>query len=231
MKVEICASNFESARAASVGGADRIELCESLEVGGLTPSRELIEQVLSEINIPVHVLVRPRAGDFCYSMNEIEEILEDIQFCKTSGCAGIVSGVLTFHGEVDTFTTKRLMMASEGMQFTFHRAFDRVKHPLEAMRSLIDLGVDRVLSSGQMPRAADGIHLLKELNESLGGKIEIMPAAGIDISNVIDFKKAGFGSVHLSAVPKQKETTSLFNTGVSGVSDIELIRKVVQLVG
>lgn len=230
MKVEICASNFESAVAAFNGGADRIELCESLEVGGLTPSPELLEKVLSEIHIPVHVLIRPRAGDFCYSSSEIDQMLKNITFCKESGCAGIVSGALTTGNELDQRTVQQFLTASEGMDFTFHRAFDQVVNPKKVLRSLIDLGVHRLLSSGQEAQAVDGLELLKELNDEFGDRIEIMPGAGIDQTNAVRFKAAGFGSVHLSAIRKSKPATSLFNTGITGISDLATINKIVTLV-
>jgi copper homeostasis protein len=230
MKVEICASNFESAIAAQHGGADRIELCESLEVGGLTPRNILIEQVLSEINIPVHVLIRPRAGDFIYSPSEIDQMLDTIEFCKESGCSGTVCGALTVESKLDVRTLKQLLSASEGMEFTFHRAFDRVLYPIDVVNSLIELGIDRILSSGQKPRAVDGIELLKHLNADFGNQIEIMPGAGVDPTNVMQFKKAGFESVHLSAIQKLGPETSFFNTGVTGISDLKTIKKIVRLV-
>ncbi len=230
MKVEICASNFESAVAAFDGGADRIELCESIEVGGLTPSRKLIEQVLSELNIPVHVLIRPRDSNFCYSKTEIDKMLNNIRFCKESGCSGIVSGALTLDNKFDMSSMQRLLSASEGMDFTFHRAYDRVLYPKEVIKSLIELGADRILSSGRRPLAVDGIEFLKDLNDEFGNQIEIMPGAGIDPTNVLQFKKAGFESVHLSAIPKLRPATSFFNTGITGISDLATIKSIVHLV-
>lgn len=229
MKVEICTSNYESAKAALEGGADRIELCTKLAVGGLTPSRDLLEKVVADLNIPVHVLIRPRAGDFMYSEDEIRRMLEDIEFCKDLGCTGIVSGVLTSEGNINALATQRLIAASMGMHFTFHRAFDLCKNPHRAIDDLLVLGVQRILSSGQRLSAIQGLKLLKEFKALSEGKIEIMPGGGIDESAVPIFKEAGFGSIHLSAIRINTQPNSFFDTGVEGVSDLEIIKKVVAL--
>lgn len=230
MIVEICASNFESALAAEQGGANRIELCTQLSVGGLTPPRDLIEKVLSELNIPVHVLIRPRMGDFCFSELEIRAMTDTIAHCRSMGCAGIVSGVLTAENKVDIEKTRRLITAAEGMEFTFHRAFDECAEPMAALDDLLHLGVGRLLSSGQQLAALDGLELLKTLKENARDQIEIMPGAGINLSNVLAFKEAGFGSVHLSAIEKPGPARSLFDNGVEGISDLHTITEIVKLV-
>ncbi|KAA3619086.1 MAG: copper homeostasis protein CutC [Flavobacterium sp.] len=230
MIVEICASNFESALAAEQGGADRIELCTRLSVGGLSPPRDLIDKVFSEINIPVHVLVRPRSGNFCFSELEIRSMTDTIAHCGSMGCAGIVSGVLTAEKRVDIEKTRRLIVAAEGMEFTFHRAFDECVEPMTSLDDLLQLGVDRLLSSGQQLTAVDGLELLKTLMESSRDQIEIMPGAGINLSNVLTFKEAGFGSVHLSAIKKTGPARSLFDNGVEGISDLHTITEIVKLV-
>lgn len=231
MIVEICASNFESAGIAQKCDADRIELCTDLGVGGLTPSRDLIRKVTSELTIPVHVLVRPRKGDFVFSEVEFHEMLETIKFCRELNCAGVVSGVLRQENEIDFERTKQLVKATEGMEFTFHRAFDEVADPISAVNTLIALGVDRLLSSGQELNAVDGIPLLKQLQEHSAGRIEIMPGAGINETNAQLFKAAGFQSIHLSAIKKAQVANTMFDTGVEGVSDSELINKVISIVG
>ena len=230
MKVEICTSNFESARIAQECGADRIELCTDLGVGGLTPSYDLIQNVISELAIPVHVLVRPRKGDFVYSDSEFEDMLSTIEFCRELGCSGVVSGILTTEYEIDSKRTEKLMKASKNMEFTFHRAFDSVRDPISTLSTLITLGVNRLLSSGQEFKALDGIPLLKQLLEYSEGRIEIMPGAGIDDSNAAHFKMAGFQSIHLSAIKKNISVTNLFETGVSGISNSETIKKVIAAV-
>ena len=239
MIVEICANSFESAKAAQLAGANRIELCTELSVGGLTPSHGLIEKVISELNIPTHVLIRPRSGNFTYSEEEFDVMLLDIAFCKKLGCAGIVSGFLTLETAIDFEKTKQLVAASEGMEFTFHRAFDWVENPLEKLQKLIDLKVNRLLTSGQKPTAIEGISLLKELQNLSKEKIEIMPGGGINLENALKFKEAGFKSIHLSATTKkqvllQKPKVSMhsevfFEEGIVATSNKEIIKKIIQL--
>lgn len=239
MIVEICANSFESAKAAQLAGANRIELCTELSVGGLTPSHGLIEKVISELNIPTHVLIRPRSGNFTYSEEEFDVMLRDIAFCKKLGCAGIVSGFLTLETAIDFEKTKQLVAASEGMEFTFHRAFDWVENPVEELQKLIDLKVNRLLTSGQKPTAIEGISLLKELQNLSKEKIEIMPGGGINLENALKFKEAGFKSIHLSATTKkqvllQKPKVSMhsevfFEEGIVATSNKEIIKKIIQL--
>ncbi len=229
MIVEICANSFQSAQNAELGGAQRIELCEDLSVGGVTPSRMLIEKVISELNIETHVLIRPRSGNFVYSEKELEQMISDIRFCKQIGVKGIVSGVLTDDHKVDIFSTSKLILASKGMQFTFHRAIDECRDLLTELNSLKKMEVDRVLSSGRKLTAIQGIDTLSEMNDVAKDKIEIMPGAGINSENVLHFKKEGFASVHLSAIPKTSVATSLFAQKVEGISNLDEIRKVIQI--
>lgn len=239
MKIEICANSFASAKAAQDAGAHRIELCTELSIGGLTPSLGLIEKVISELNIPVHVLIRPRSGDFTYSKEEFDIMLRDVDFCKKIGCAGVVSGALTYKNEIDLEKTKQLINASKDIEFTFHRAFDWVENPLKELQNLIDLKVNRLLSSGQKSTAIEGISLLKELKNYSKGKIEIMPGSGVNIENALQFKQACFTSIHLSATTKkqvlsQKPNVSMhseafFEEGIVVTSNKETIQKIIQL--
>ncbi|MGB3345304.1 MAG: copper homeostasis protein CutC [Aequorivita sp.] len=239
MHIEICANSFASAQAAQDAGADRIELCTELSVGGLTPSHGLIEKVILELAIPVHVLIRPRSVDFTYSEEEFDVMLRDIAFCSEIGCAGIVSGVLDHHHEIDIKRTSELIKAGKGMEFTFHRAFDWVKNPLDEIQKLMDLKVDRLLSSGLQPTAIEGISLLKQLDEISKDVLEIMPGGGINIENALKFKEAGFTSIHFSATTKktvlsQKPKVSMhsgafFEEGIITTSDKEKIQKVMKL--
>ena len=161
MIVEICANSFESAIAAQNGGANRIELCTQLAVGGLTPTHQLIKKVMPELSIPVHVLVRPRKGNFCYSKEELNIMKNDIEFCKSIGCSGVVSGILKSDLTIDLIATKQLIEVANGIDFTFHRAFDCVKDPLKSLKHLIDLKVKRVLSSELKPNAIIGTSSLR----------------------------------------------------------------------
>tara|TARA_B100000497_G_scaffold72114_1_gene80985 strand:+ start:1724 stop:2422 length:699 start_codon:yes stop_codon:yes gene_type:complete len=231
MIVEICANSFESAMAAQSGGADRIELCTQLAVGGLTPSHHLIKRVMSELSIPIHVLIRPRKGNFCYSKEELNIMKNDIEFCKNLGCSGVVSGVLESDLTIDLFATKQLVEAANGLDFTFHRAFDCVKDPLVSLENLIDLKIKRVLSSGLRPSAIEGISLLSDMNKIANKQIEIMPGSGINLGNVLQFKNKGFTSIHLSATQhSEKKSASFFEGGTEGLSDEKTIRKIMSLV-
>ncbi|PKA83020.1 copper homeostasis protein [Ulvibacter sp. MAR_2010_11] len=239
MLVEICANSFESAKAAQDGGADRIELCTELSVGGLTPSHGLIEKVMAELTIPVHVLIRPRSGNFTYSQSEVEVMLKDIAYCKKLWCSGVVCGALTTDSTIDVEITQHLLYASQGLEFTFHRAFDWCKDPMSEIKSLGRMGVDRILSSGQQAKAIDGIDVLKDLKNSTKGLIEIMPGGGVNSENVMDFKKAGFESVHLSATVKKQllkqtpkvsmHSAAFFEEGIVATSNVETIKEIIAL--
>ena len=229
MIVEICASNFESTLAALQGGADRIELCSELSVGGLTPSRGLLRKVMDEISIPVHILVRPRAGDFVYSEAEMNEMLETIAYCCSMGCHGIVSGTLTSEGTIDIPKMMLLKNASGSLHFTFHRAFDLCSNPTSAVNQLIKIGVDTILTSGRQTSAMDGLELLKTLKDQFKEEMTIMPGAGINDTNAIHFIQEGFEAIHLSAIRKDDFKSTSFLENVSGVSDFEMIRKVVAM--
>ncbi|MDG3583085.1 copper homeostasis protein CutC [Galbibacter pacificus] len=199
MIVEICSNSVESACSAQKGGADRIELCAELEVGGITPSYGVIKRVVEKLSIPVFVLIRPRSGNFTYTHAEFETMKEDIKFCREIGCKGIVSGVLNQDNTLDAERTKELIELARPLSFTFHRAFDWVPNPDETMKNLIGLGCDRVLTSGQQSKALDGLPLLTVLQYKYGKNIKIMPGSGIDEQNVLNFKENGFIEIHFSA--------------------------------
>lgn len=230
MIIEICANSFASAQAAQAAGAHRIELCTQLSVGGLTPSYGCIEKVLKELDIDVHVLIRPRAGDFIYTNQELDIMKRDIAYCVKIGCAGIVSGALNAQNALNLQATQELITASAGLEFTFHRAFDVVGDPIKTLASLQNLGVTRVLSSGQHVKAIDGIEVLKKLKSSTGN-IQIMPGGGIDITNARVFKKAGFKMIHFSAISKvisAKSTTAVsFIEGTEGTSNQYVISEII----
>ena len=234
MKVEICANSYKSAINAEKAGAHRIELCSELAVGGITPSYGLLKKVMANISIPVHVLIRPRSGDFTYSDSEFQIMKENILICKKLGCAGIVSGVLHTNNTIDIERTQELVKLSKPMNFTFHRAFDWVQNPIEEIQKLKTIDVNRVLTSGQETSAEKGIYVLKELKNKTD--ITIMPGGGINISNVYLFKEAGFEEIHLSAstqiqtieTPKvSMNSAKLFDETKIVISDQTLIRNIV----
>ena len=199
MILEICTNSYQSAVNASIAGAHRIELCSEISVGGTTPSYGLLKKVMADIDIPVHVLIRPRSGNFTYSSKEFDIMKENIRLCKDLGCAGIVSGVLHEDYTIDKKRTSELIELSKPMSFTFHRAFDVVSKPKESLLQLLNLGVDRLLTSGQQEKAEDGIDLLIELQKLAKNKLTILPGSGINSENCIHFKNAGFTEIHSSA--------------------------------
>ena len=206
MIVEVCVTSVDSAIVAEKAGADRVELCSELGVGGITPSVGLFEQVRASIALPVHVLIRPRSGDFTYTDTEFEVIRADIGHFKALGADGIVCGALTTDYLLDIPRTERLLTWSEGLSFTFHRAFDWVKDPISAFQVLQDMGVGCLLTSGKSTSADEGLPLLKALNEK-ESTTTIMPGAGIHLDNAIKFKEAGFKALHLSGTRMYENLT------------------------
>lgn len=177
--LEICVDSIASALHAQEGGADRIELCENLAQGGVTPSAGKIAQTKRLLKIPVMVLIRPRKGDFLYTDLEFELMLDDIQRAKELGADGIVSGALLPDGHIDKTRTARLVEASNPLPFTFHRAFDMCREPWEAIQQLTDLGVKRILTSGLRPTALEGIHHLRTFVELAGKSISILACSEV----------------------------------------------------
>lgn len=198
--LEIAANSLDSALAAQAGGADRIELCAALEVGGVTPSHALVSLVRAQLRIPVHVLVRPRAGDLAYSASEHATMLADIAYCREAGCDGVVIGALTPDGAVDMPRCRELVAAAQGMEVTFHRAIDVCHDPARALEDIIALGCARVLSSGAAPSALAGARTLRALVEQAGERIVVMPGAGIDAGNIVRlWQRTGARQFHASA--------------------------------
>ena len=204
MPVEVCVNSLESALIAQKAGADRLELCVELGVGGVTPSYGLMRSVKEEIAIPVHVLIRPRSGDFNYSESEFQCMKNNIALCSDLGFEGVVSGILKEDCTVDIKRTAVLKELSKGMFFTFHRAFDWATDPLESLKVLEALQVDCILTSGKQTTALDGIDLLQKLHHK-ARHCSIMPGGGVNAENVIAFKERGFTSIHFSGMQIQQK--------------------------
>jgi len=208
--LEACVDSVESSIAARDGGADRIELCADLLEGGTTPPAGAISLICKHVKIPIMVMVRPRGGDFCYSELEFEEMKLEIEYIKKFNAAGIVLGILREDGTVDTERTKTLVELARPMEITFHRAFDMTRDPFEALDSLIGLGIERVLTSGQELNVVKGISTIKKLVERAGDKIIIMPGGGVNEMNAADIiSKCGVKEIHASA-RKKKESRMKF---------------------
>ena len=229
MILEVCANSYESAINAEKGGAHRIELCENLSVGGLTPNFDLAKKVISELNIPVFILIRPRKGDFNYSKNEFEQIKKDIILFKDLGCKGIVSGILTKDKNLDINRTKELIKLSRPLEFTFHRAFDEVINPIETLHQLIKLKVNRLLTSGQMKTAIKGIDMIKKLIILSEDNIKIMPGSGINPGNISKFTKLSLNEIHGSFSKQEKNNKSTSNINMI-LNCLKLIQKDKKLV-
>ncbi len=200
MLIEICCGHLESARTAVNAGADRLELCSALPLGGLTPSPSFIRQIKAESDTPLMVLIRPREGDFYYTKQEKYLYLAEINASIAAGADGLVVGVLTADGEIDLPFLKEILSHANGLPITFHRAFDFVNEPFRALQQLIDVGIERLLTSGQQSTAWAGRELIKSLTEKANNQIIIMPGAGINLDNVRELTDfCGSKEVHLSA--------------------------------
>lgn len=221
--LEICAGSVESAIAARDGGAQRIELCAALEVGGVTPSAGLIAEARKIEGVVLNVIIRPRGGDFLYNEYEAACMEQDIRTCKQLGVDGVVIGALTADGDIDTTLCKRLIAAADGMSVTFHRAFDMCRDPRKALEELISLGCDRVLTSGQAATAEAGVPLLKELVEQADGRIIIMPGCGVNRGNVASIlESTGANEIHASARKSVGSGMIFRHSGVSmGATDCD----------
>lgn len=182
--IEVCLDSAESANAAADGGADRVELCAGLVEGGTTPSAGMIAATRQRIEIGLQVMIRPRGGDFCYSPAEVDCMLRDIEVARDQGADGVVLGALTPDGTVDRRLTERLVAAADPLSVTFHRAFDMTREPTAELEALIELGIERLLTSGQEASALEGLELIAELIQQAGDRIVVMPGCGITPRNL-----------------------------------------------
>jgi copper homeostasis protein len=199
--VEAAVETLEEALAAKRAGADRIELCANLGVGGTTPSAGLIASVVQQVNHPVFVMIRPRGGDFVYAADEIDAMIEDIDRARPLGIAGIVTGALRSDGSVDVDSMRRLMSPAAGLPVTFHRAFDVVANRTEALEQVIDLGASRVLTSGGAATALDGAVAIAMLVDQAGERVSIIAGGTIRDHNVRDvIARTGVREVHARLV-------------------------------
>lgn len=199
-KLEIIGFNIESCLAAQEGGADRIELCVSPGEGGTTPPYGLIKSAREKLRINLYTMIRPRGGDFLYNDTDFEIMKMDVEFCKKSGCDGIVTGILTTNGKVDKKRCRELIELAYPLEVTFHRAFDRVENPFDSLEDIIDLGFERILTSGLKSKAIENTQLLAELVKKADGRIIIMPGSGVNPENVISIAEStGAKEFHSSA--------------------------------
>jgi copper homeostasis protein len=177
--IEIATSDFLTTRSAVEGGAARIELCANLAEGGTTPSYAHIKKCREAFDVLLYPIIRPRGGDFLYNKDEFEIMVNDVKLCKQLGCEGIVIGLLNMDGSIDTVRTAELIELAYPMEVTFHRAFDRCRDAFDALEELIEIGCQRILTSGQKPTVNEGVELIAELNKKAAERIIIMPGSGV----------------------------------------------------
>lgn len=217
-RLEICTGDPQGVMAAVEGGADRVELCSGLAEGGLTPSAAMIQFAASQL--PTNVLIRPRAGDFIYSEDELRVMEADIRMAVASGASGIVIGVLTPEGDVDKEACRRLLKDAKGLDNTFHRAFDLATNPFRALEDIISLGFKRVLTSGQAATASEGAELIAKLKEQAAGRILIMAGAGVNPDNAANLLSAsGADEIHASARSKKESSMKTDGAATMGSAD------------
>ena len=197
--LEVCSGSPESALAAETGGANRIELCDNLLEGGTTPSAGSVALCLKHVTLDVLMMIRPRGGDFLYTDIEYDTMLRDIAVAKSLGVYGVVLGLLTADGKIDKARSARLIEAARPLTVTFHRAFDMTADPFDALEDLIELGVDRVLTSGQEPSAEQGIGLIARLVKAAQERTIILPGCGINEKNIAEIiSETGAAECHVS---------------------------------
>lgn len=214
---EVCANSVESCIAAQAGGANRVELCAGIPEGGTTPSYGdivIAREVLTKTRL--HVIIRPRGGDFLYSPIEQRIMLKDISNAHRLEADGVVFGCLTADGDIDMPLMRQLMEASQGMSVTFHRAFDVCRNPQEALEQIIELGCDRILTSGAQSTAEAGIPLLKELQQQAAGRITLLAGCGVNENNIARIAaETGIHEFHFSARENIESEMVHRNEGVS----------------
>lgn len=241
-KLEICVDTVESAITAQEAGADRVELCDNLTEGGTTPGPGTIASARSNLTIAINVIIRPRGGDFLYSDLEYDIMRRDIEYCGELGIDGIVLGILRPNGDIDIERTARLIELAQPMSATFHRAFDMCPDPIKGLEDVINTGADRLLTSGQKDKAADGTGLINELVRKAGNRLIIMPGSGINHSNIAAIAKATNATEFHTTARKIIDSEMTFRQsgvsmgGVTGVSeftmkvaDLDMIRDIINI--
>lgn len=197
--IEIASTDFTTTKLAIEGGADRVELCASLTEGGTTASFGTIKKCREIFNVQLFPIIRTRSGDFLYSDEEFDIMLNDVKLCKDLGCDGVVVGLLNKDGSIDLKRTSKFIESAYPLDVTFHRAFDRCKDPFQAMEQLIEIGCQRILTSGQQPTAPQGIDLIIQLVKAADKRIVIMPGSGVRKENIKELaEKTGATEFHSS---------------------------------
>jgi copper homeostasis protein len=220
--IEIATSDYPTTAAAVAGGADRIELCAGLSEGGITPSQGMIRKCREAFSVQLFPIIRPRGGDFHYSDEELEVMLEDICLCRELACDGVVLGLLKKDGSLPRKKLAKLVNAAYPMEVTFHRAFDRCRDPFAMLEDLVEAGVQRILTSGQKPVATEGAALIKELIAAADDRIILMPGSGVRAGNIRSLAdETGATEFHSSLRSKQSSAME-FRHPAFGESDYQV---------
>lgn len=215
MELEVIGFDLASCLIAETHGANRIELCANPHEGGTTPSYGVIRVARQNTSIQLFPIIRPRGGDFLFSELEFQSMIADIQQCEQLGCDGVVIGMLTEDGFVDVDRCAELIQHAGAMQVTFHRAFDRVKDPMQSLEEIIDLGCMRILTSGLRPDIDLGREMLRTLVDAAGDRITIMPGSGVRSNNVLELARfTGATAFHSSARSSHPTTMKYINSSM-----------------
>lgn len=218
MNIEVVAYNIDSAFRAQEGGADRIELCDSPGDGGNTPSYGVVQALRLHITLDIFAMVRPRGGDFLYSDYEYDAMKYDVQQFKKLGANGVVFGILNPNGTVDKKRCKELIALARPLKVTIHRAFDMTRDPFEALEDCIEVGFDRILTSGQKAKAFEAVELIAKLVKQANGRIAIMPGSGVNESNVVELvARTGVQEIHFSASAFKDSEMEFQNKSIAGL--------------
>ena len=220
MLIEVCVFSLESCQTAQWAGASRVELCGGMAEGGTTPSAGLIQLARQHLSIPIHVMIRPRGGDFHYSETELAVMKVDIEVAKSQGADGLVFGILNADGTVNEPQTKELVELAKPLPVTFHRAFDMTRDPLEALEAVIRTGASCILTSGLHQTAEEGLPVLRQLTEKAAGRIKIMAGAGVNAHNAGQLVESGVDALHLSGGQKEDSRMTYRQQSVSMASSI-----------
>jgi copper homeostasis protein len=227
MNIEICVDSLEAALLAEKCGASRLELCSHLAAGGLTPSYGLLLQCKEKVKIPIHVMIRPRDGNFLYNDEDFLVMKSDVEMVRKMGFEGIVFGMLNGRGHPDTGRIREIVSAAGTMNLTFHRAFDQCSNPFQAVDDLVDCGIHTILTSGCKNTAVEGLDMIASLIRHATGKISIMPGSGINDANIQEIKnKTGASWFHLSAKKVSPDLSGKNIHSILRLPDEEMIRRI-----
>ncbi len=240
VKIEICAGSLASALTAQEGGAYRIELCDNLKEGGTTPSYGMLLLARKNLSIKLYSIVRPRGGDFFYTDLEFEVMKADVKQCRDLGCDGVAFGILKKDGNIDVQRCLELKQVAGTLGTTFHRAFDRCKDPFKALEEIIEMGFERILTSGQENTAIKGASLISKLIEQANGRIVIMPGAGIrlenlkiliDLTGAAEYHSTAKSSMESEMVFREVKTGTLEEEFLTEQTDVEIVKQLLKIAG